>query len=127
MSFHITFIHDWFILISNAKYYPTNMIKMNQEVILQLSEKCLSYFIMCLVFYSQTNPFVALCLFICSHSRRNCWSCPVDRTNLLAYLLYAFTPSTVILSNMNVVFCLTLPDTRQNIAWLSVSSLARLF
>jgi len=51
----------------------------------------------------------------------------VDRTNLLACLLYAFTSSTGTLSNVNVVFCLTLPDTIQDIAWLSVSSIAGLF
>jgi hypothetical protein len=85
MSFHVTFIHDRFILIINAKCYVTNMIKMYQEVIIQLSEKYLSYFKMCLVFYSQINSFVALCLFICTHKRRKCWPCPVDRTNLLAY------------------------------------------
>ena len=44
--------------MSNAKVYLTRMIKMYHEVFLQLSEKA-----MCLVFYNETNIYVAFCAF----------------------------------------------------------------
>ena len=92
---------------------------MYHEVFLQLAEKA-----MCLVFSNHLWPRVC---FFCSHRGRSCCHSLVDRTNLLARLFYTFTSSTGTLSNMNVVCCLTLPDARQDISWLSVSSLARLF
>jgi len=61
--------------------------------------------------------------------------CYVFHDQVLAFLertcLYRFK-STVLLVNEKCrfaqhVFCQTVPDTLQDIAWLSVSSLARLF